>query len=185
VAIGLPLIVHHEFGRLDTKYGLQHAIQIEATALTTVPANCIFFEILEPIVTQMALSKAGEILADDKAKVPEMDLGDTILIVAPAWPKSTASSRDSAPPGHATFGILSSMTVPRTRLVSTRSSQSDSCLNIYATSLLTNRRPVFYAGERLGETQRIGGQRGYRGRDCEMRAEPSRRCEAAIQWLHQ
>ncbi len=61
VAIGLSLIVKHEFGLLDAKYNLPHAAMIGSVVLTTVTATCIFFEIIGPILTKVALSKAGEI----------------------------------------------------------------------------------------------------------------------------
>ena len=61
VAIGLSLIVKHEFGLLDVQYGLPHAVNIGTVVLTTITATCIFFEIIGPILTKIALSKAGEI----------------------------------------------------------------------------------------------------------------------------
>lgn len=61
VAIGLSLIVRHEFVQLDARYGLEHAAEIGASVLTTVTATCIFFEIIGPILTRVALKKAGEI----------------------------------------------------------------------------------------------------------------------------
>jgi len=61
VAIGLSLIVKHEFGLLDAKYNLPHAATIGATVLTMITATCIFFEIIGPILTKVALTKAGEI----------------------------------------------------------------------------------------------------------------------------
>jgi len=61
VAIGLSLIVKHEFDMLDGKYNLPHAVTIGAVILTTVTATCIFFEIIGPILTKIALTKAGEI----------------------------------------------------------------------------------------------------------------------------
>ena len=61
VAIGLSLIVKHEFTQLDVKYDLPHAATIGAVVLTTVTATCIFFEIIGPILTKIALTKAGEI----------------------------------------------------------------------------------------------------------------------------
>ena len=57
VAIGLALIVKHEFDQLGT----EHAMHIGATVLTTITATCIFFEIIGPILTKIALSRAGEI----------------------------------------------------------------------------------------------------------------------------
>lgn len=61
VAIGLSLIVKHEFGLLDAKYNLPHAATIGTIVLTTITATCIFFEIIGPILTKIALIKAGEI----------------------------------------------------------------------------------------------------------------------------
>ena len=61
VAIGLSLIIKHEFAQLDAEYNLPHAATIGAVALTTVTATCIFFEIIGPILTKIALTKAGEI----------------------------------------------------------------------------------------------------------------------------
>jgi len=61
VAIGLSLIVKQEFGILDAKYNLPHAATIGASVLTIITATCIFFEIIGPILTKIALTKAGEI----------------------------------------------------------------------------------------------------------------------------
>ena len=61
VAIGLALIVNHEFGLLDEKYDIPHASDIGTIVLTTVTATCIFFEVIGPILTKIALTKAGEI----------------------------------------------------------------------------------------------------------------------------
>jgi len=61
VAIGLSLIVKHEFTLLDAKYNSPHALRIGSTVLTTITATCIFFEIIGPILTKVALKKAGEI----------------------------------------------------------------------------------------------------------------------------
>ena len=61
VAIGLSLIVKHEFSLLDAQYGLPHAVKIGTIVLTTITATCIFFEIIGPILTKIALTKAGEI----------------------------------------------------------------------------------------------------------------------------
>jgi len=61
VAIGLSLIVKHDFGVLDARYNLPHAASIGTVVLTTVTATCIFFEIIGPILTKIALQKAGEI----------------------------------------------------------------------------------------------------------------------------
>ena len=59
VAIGLSLIVKHEFSKLGPK-----GIEIGTTVLTTVTATCIFFEIIGPVLTKIGLKKAGEIKED-------------------------------------------------------------------------------------------------------------------------
>jgi len=64
VAIGLSLIVKHEFTLLDAKYNAPHAIKIGSSVLATITATCIFFEIIGPILTKIALRRAGEIPAD-------------------------------------------------------------------------------------------------------------------------
>jgi Kef-type K+ transport system membrane component KefB len=61
VAIGLSLIVKHEFTMLDAQYSLPHALKIGSSVLATITATCIFFEIVGPILTKIALKKAGEI----------------------------------------------------------------------------------------------------------------------------
>jgi len=61
VAIGLSLIVKHEFTLLDAKYNAPHALTIGSSVLATITATCIFFEIIGPILTKVALKKAGEI----------------------------------------------------------------------------------------------------------------------------
>ena len=61
VAIGLSLIIKHEFTLLDAKYNLPHALKIGSSVLATITATCIFFEIIGPILTKYALKKAGEI----------------------------------------------------------------------------------------------------------------------------
>lgn len=61
VAIGLSLIVKHEFTQLGAEFNAPHAIAIGTTVLTTVTATCIFFEFIGPILTKFALTKAGEI----------------------------------------------------------------------------------------------------------------------------
>jgi len=65
VAIGLSLIVKHEFELLSAEYSLTHATEIGASVLTTVTATCVFFEIVGPILTKFALKKAGEIPSDN------------------------------------------------------------------------------------------------------------------------
>lgn len=71
VAIGLSLIVKQDFG------GLGKVVETTGTALvtsgdqigtiviTTVTATCIFFEIVGPILTKIALKKAGEINVEE------------------------------------------------------------------------------------------------------------------------
>lgn len=61
VAIGLSLIIKHEFTLLDAKYNAPHALTIGSSVLATITATCIFFEIIGPIMTKIALKRAGEI----------------------------------------------------------------------------------------------------------------------------
>ena len=61
VAIGLSLVVKTEFAELGA-----HGQAIGAGVITTVTATCIFFEIIGPILTKIALTKAGEIEVEDK-----------------------------------------------------------------------------------------------------------------------
>jgi len=61
VAIGLSLIVKHEFTQLDARYNAPHALAIGTSVLATITATCIFFEIIGPIMTKFALKRAGEI----------------------------------------------------------------------------------------------------------------------------
>ena len=79
VAIGLSLITRHDFEQLVREplvakalenYALIHPdvsplffdpLYIGATLITTITATCIVFEIIGPILTKYALSKAGEI----------------------------------------------------------------------------------------------------------------------------
>ena len=61
VAIGLSLIVKHDFTLLDSQYNMPHAIEIGSKVLATITATCIFFEIIGPILTKIGLKKAGEI----------------------------------------------------------------------------------------------------------------------------
>lgn len=56
VAIGLSLIVKKEF----VEFGA-HGVEIGNTIITTVTATCLFFEIIGPILTKIALEKSGEI----------------------------------------------------------------------------------------------------------------------------
>jgi len=61
VAIGLSLIVKQEFDKLAIAMDAPHIAEIGANVLTTITATCIFFEVVGPILTKVALSKAGEI----------------------------------------------------------------------------------------------------------------------------
>lgn len=64
VAIGLSLIVKHEFAKIGTP----HADAIGTSVLTSITATCIFFEIIGPILTKIALKKAGEIKSSGAKK---------------------------------------------------------------------------------------------------------------------
>lgn len=72
VAIGLALMVKSEFagmGRVIEGAGetaVTTGDQIGSIILTTVTATCIFFEIIGPILTKIALTKAGEINMDEE-----------------------------------------------------------------------------------------------------------------------
>ncbi|MDN5278851.1 MAG: hypothetical protein PWR01_2816 [Clostridiales bacterium] len=57
VAIGLSLIVKNDFATLN----VPRAIEMGTAIITSVTATCIFFEIIGPIFTRIALQKAGEI----------------------------------------------------------------------------------------------------------------------------
>lgn len=57
VAIGLALIVKQQFDQIGTK----HSVALGAAVITTITATCIVFEVIGPILTKIALSKAGEI----------------------------------------------------------------------------------------------------------------------------
>lgn len=63
VAIGLSLIVKHEFAGLGKvlENGQTTGDVIGTVIITTVTATCLFFEIIGPIMTRIALKKAGEI----------------------------------------------------------------------------------------------------------------------------
>jgi Kef-type K+ transport system membrane component KefB len=63
VAIGLSLIVKHEFSGLGRvlENGQTTGDVIGTVVITTVTATCLFFEIIGPILTRVALKKAGEI----------------------------------------------------------------------------------------------------------------------------
>ena len=56
VAIGLALIVKHDFAAIGTA----HADHIGVSVITTITATCIFFELVGPVLTKIALTKAGE-----------------------------------------------------------------------------------------------------------------------------
>jgi Kef-type K+ transport system membrane component KefB len=56
VAIGLALIVKHDFAAIGTA----HADNIGVSVITTITATCIFFELVGPVLTKIALTKAGE-----------------------------------------------------------------------------------------------------------------------------
>jgi Kef-type K+ transport system membrane component KefB len=56
VAIGLALIVKHDFAAIGTV----HADEIGVSVITTITATCIFFELVGPVLTKIALTKAGE-----------------------------------------------------------------------------------------------------------------------------
>ena len=60
VAIGLSLIVKHDFSLLNSP----HAEMIGTSVITAITATCIFFEIIGPILTKIALQKAKEIQAE-------------------------------------------------------------------------------------------------------------------------
>lgn len=63
VAIGLSLIVKQEFSGLGRmlESGITSGDFIGNTVITTVTATCLFFEIIGPILTRIALKKAGEL----------------------------------------------------------------------------------------------------------------------------
>lgn len=79
VAIGLGLIVQHDFAALMSRPGMAQAVarfagahpeasplcyhpgEIAATLILTITATCIVFEIIGPLLTRLALSRAGEI----------------------------------------------------------------------------------------------------------------------------
>lgn len=67
VAIGLSLMVKKDFDGLGilTEDGVSMGTWIGATVLTTVTATSIVFEIIGPILTKIALTKAGEIEVKD------------------------------------------------------------------------------------------------------------------------
>lgn len=74
VAIGLSLIIRHELAELYEKYReafdvlvaeqpMYDPLTIGASVITTVTATCIVFEVIGPILTKIALTRAGEIPA--------------------------------------------------------------------------------------------------------------------------
>ncbi len=71
VAIGLSLIVKQDFSGLGKviestgKSIITSGDQIGTIVITTITATCIFFEIIGPILTKIALKKAGEINVED------------------------------------------------------------------------------------------------------------------------
>ena len=66
VAIGLALVTAKEFGGADSPFG-DAGRSLAAMTINTVAATTIFFEILGPITTKIAISKAGEIGKADEA----------------------------------------------------------------------------------------------------------------------
>jgi hypothetical protein len=50
------LIVKHDFAAIGTA----HADDIGVSVITTITATCIFFELVGPVLTKIALTKAGE-----------------------------------------------------------------------------------------------------------------------------
>ncbi|MFW6254270.1 MAG: hypothetical protein ACOC41_05005, partial [Chitinivibrionales bacterium] len=68
VAIGLSLIVKQDFAGVGAvvSQAADGTVQttgdvLGATVLNTITATCIFFELIGPILTKIALDKAGEI----------------------------------------------------------------------------------------------------------------------------
>ena len=65
VAIGLSLMLKQEIQGMgtiiDTMSGKTIGDEIGSIVITTITATCIFFEIIGPILTKIALKKAGEI----------------------------------------------------------------------------------------------------------------------------
>jgi Kef-type K+ transport system membrane component KefB len=67
VAIGLSLIVKQDFAGLGKSAGVIDGTpvttgdQLGITVITTITATCIFFEMIGPVLTRIALQKAGEI----------------------------------------------------------------------------------------------------------------------------
>jgi Kef-type K+ transport system membrane component KefB len=73
VAIGLSLIVKHDFTLLDAQYHMPHAVEIGSKVLATITATCIFFEIIGPILTKIALKRAGEIPEQQEIGVDSLE----------------------------------------------------------------------------------------------------------------
>lgn len=67
VAIGLSLIIKHEFSGIGVVAATVNGVPVTTgdiigtTAITTITATCVVFEIIGPILTRVALLKAGEI----------------------------------------------------------------------------------------------------------------------------
>jgi len=61
VAIGLALVARQQLGAL----GSEHALHIGTALITSVAATSIIFQVIGPILTKIALQKAGEIGRDD------------------------------------------------------------------------------------------------------------------------
>jgi len=59
VAIGLSMVVSNDLGKIGTA----HAQEVVSAILTCIPATCVFFGIVGPILAKVALTKAGEISA--------------------------------------------------------------------------------------------------------------------------
>ncbi len=65
VAIGLALVVEHRFSVFGAR-----GSTIGSTIITTVTASCIVFELVGPILTKIALKKAGEIPFNTESRSP-------------------------------------------------------------------------------------------------------------------
>jgi Kef-type K+ transport system membrane component KefB len=76
VAIGLSLIIVEDFKGLGPllSNGTHVGDYIGATILNTVTATCLFFEIIGPVLTKIALTKAGEVNQEDN------ESGDMVLL---------------------------------------------------------------------------------------------------------
>jgi Kef-type K+ transport system membrane component KefB len=66
VAIGLALIVKHDFSAI----GSEHASYIGTAVITTITATCVFFELVGPVLTKIALTKAGEVPVQKEQEPP-------------------------------------------------------------------------------------------------------------------